>query len=78
MWRVDDEAFDWFVLREGRYEKLEPADTILKSPTFPGLYLDMEALLGGDMRKVLNVLQEGIGSKEHEKLIGELEARAKD
>ena len=77
VWRVDDEAFDWFVLREGRYERLKPTDGILKSPTLPGLELDEEALLNGDMRKVLNVLQEGVGSKEHEAFVESLEARAR-
>ncbi len=77
VWRIDDEAFDWFVLNEGRYERLEPADGILVSKTFPGLRLDVEALLRGDMARVLSVLQEGIRTKEHEAFVGELGSRAK-
>ena len=41
VWRVIDRAIDWFVLRAGRYERLEPeADGILRSEVFPGLWLD--------------------------------------
>ncbi len=77
VWRIDDEAFDWFVLNEGRYERLEPATSILTSRTFPGLQLDAEALLRGDTARVLNVLQEGIGTKEHEAFVKGLGARSK-
>ena len=75
MWRVDDEAFDWFVLNKGRYERLEPSDGVLVSKTFPGLRLDAEALLRGDMARVLNVLQEGVGTAEHKAFVEELGTR---
>jgi Uma2 family endonuclease len=66
VWRVLDRAFDWFVLREGRYEPLEPgADGVLRSTVFPGLWLDAGALLAGDLQRVLAVVQEGLRSKEH-------------
>ena len=75
VWRIDDEAFDWFVLNEGKYEKLEPAAGILTSQTFPGLQLDAEALLRGDMARVLSVLQEGVGTAEHKAFVEGLGAR---
>ena len=75
VWRIDDEEFDWFILNEGRYEKLEPATGILTSRTFPGLRLDAEALLRGNMAHVLRVLQEAIGTKEHEAFVEGLGAR---
>jgi Uma2 family endonuclease len=64
--RVLDQQIDWFVLREGRYEKISPAeDGFLRSTVFPGLWLDPSALLRGDLAKVLAVVQQGLNSPEH-------------
>jgi Uma2 family endonuclease len=66
VWRVLDAAFDWFVLRDGRYEPLAPdEDGILKSRAFPGLWLDPAALLGGDLARVIEKLNQGLASPEH-------------
>ncbi len=66
VWRVLDEAIDWFVLRDDRYEPMAPAaDGILRSAVFPGLWLDAAALLTGDLAKVFEVLKQGIESEEH-------------
>jgi hypothetical protein len=68
---------DWFVLREGRYEKLPVGtDGILRSTVFPGLWLDPTALLKGDLAMVLAVLQRGIQSPEHAEFVARL-ARAR-
>ena len=57
---------DWFVLQPDRHEALQPDERgILKSTVFPGLWLDVQALLADDMRRVLDVLHEGIGTAEH-------------
>ncbi|MDJ0736724.1 MAG: Uma2 family endonuclease [Nostocaceae cyanobacterium] len=61
IWRVDDQELDWFRLREGKYIQLEPNDEgIISSEVFPGLWLDKQALLTGDLAKVLAVLQQGM------------------
>jgi hypothetical protein len=66
VWRVEDRAVDWLALRDDRYEPLAPrADGILCSEVFPGLWLDPEALIGGDSPRLVAVLQEGIASPEH-------------
>ncbi|AMV36404.1 Uma2 family endonuclease [Planctomyces sp. SH-PL62] len=66
VWRVLDGAFDWFVLREERFEPLSPdSEGILKSLVFPGLWLDPTALLAADMPRVLAVLNQGVASPEH-------------
>jgi Uma2 family endonuclease len=66
VWRVRDQAIDWFALRQGQYEKL-PADSdgIIRSDVFPGLWLHGPALLAGDMAQVLKVLEQGVRTKEH-------------
>jgi hypothetical protein len=41
------------------------ANGLLKSGVFPGLWLDAAALLRGDKKALLAVLQRGLGSPEH-------------
>ena len=66
VWRVLDGAIDWFVLREGEYERLPlQADGTLRSEVFPGLWLDPKALVEGDLSRVLNVLGLGIADPTH-------------
>jgi Uma2 family endonuclease len=65
IWRVLDEAIDWFRLRKGAYVPLETTDGILRSEIFPGLWLDPKALLAGDMKRVLAVVDQGIAAPEH-------------
>ena len=65
VWRVLDRAIDWFVPRGGQFVPLAPAGGLLKSEVFPGLWLDPEALVAGDMTRVLAVLQQGLNSPEH-------------
>ena len=66
VWRTQDEEIDWFVLREGQFERLPPdADGILRSRQFPGLWLDPEAMTSGRLKQVIEVLQQGLASPEH-------------
>ncbi|BAY24167.1 hypothetical protein NIES2100_39600 [Calothrix sp. NIES-2100] len=67
VWRVYDGEFDWFKLQEGEYIQLTPnADGVICSQVFPGLWLDKAALLTGNLAKVLEVLQQGLASAEHQ------------
>ena len=65
VWRVRDQAIDWFTLREGRYEPLAPIDGVLRSQIFPGLWLDPAALIREDLAAAIQVLQRGLASPEH-------------
>ena len=76
VWRVEDGAFDWFVLDEGRYVRLEPEDGVLESRVFPGLMLNVDALLKDDMQEVMKTLQDALQSEVHEAFVEALEARA--
>lgn len=66
VWRVRDQAIDWFVLRHGDYEQL-PANAAgnYESEVFPGLWLDPAAMIRGDLARVLQVLDDGIKSPSH-------------
>jgi Uma2 family endonuclease len=66
VWRVGDDAIDWFVLRGGQYEQLSPGpDGAYRSEIFPGLWLDAAALIAGDLGRVLAVVQQGCATPEH-------------
>jgi Uma2 family endonuclease len=73
VWRVGDDAIDWYILRTGRYELLQPdPDGIYRSGIFPGLWLDPTALVAGDMGRVLVVVQQGAATAEHEAFVRRL------
>jgi Uma2 family endonuclease len=75
VWRTADSVIDWFVLKRKKYVPLTPdTEGRLKSETFPGLWLDVPALLAGDMVRVLQVVQEGIASAEHAAFVAKLQA----
>jgi hypothetical protein len=66
VWRVQDAAIDWFVLREGRFDRLLPdADGVTRSDVFPGLWLDTAALLSSDLARVHAVLRDGLADPTH-------------
>lgn len=58
VWRVLDGTVDWFALRDGVYVPLAPDAGVLKSEAFPGLWLDVAALLRGDLPRLVEVLNE--------------------
>ena len=73
VWRVLERAVDWFVLRAGQYERLVPdAEGLLRSEIFPGLWLDVAALLRGDVAGVLAAVQRGLASPEHNAFVARL------
>lgn len=73
VWRVYEQEFDWFRLREGEYIKLQAnTEGIICSEFFPGLWLDKAALLAGNLAKVLEVLQWGLAHSEHKTFVKQL------
>ena len=76
-WLVYERRIDWFVLTEGKYELLESSPRrVFQSPTFPGLWLDAEALLAGNLPGVLTTLQEGLDSDAHRTFAAILKEKA--
>lgn len=75
VWRQSEQALDWFRLEGGQYLKLSPdAKGIVRSRVFPGLWLDVSALLAGNMKKVLAVLRNGLATSEHAAFVKKLAA----
>jgi len=68
VWRTAEREFDWFRLEVEEFRPVQPdAHGILRSATFPGLDLDVQALLALNAAKVLATLQRGLKSKAHAK-----------
>jgi Uma2 family endonuclease len=77
VWRVDDGEIDWFVLRDGRFERLAvDATGCYQSEIFPGLRLDVAALVRGDMLAVYQAVQQGVATPEHAAFVQHLAAAA--
>ncbi|WNF16498.1 Uma2 family endonuclease [Microcystis aeruginosa] len=73
VWRFYEQEIDWFRLQAGEYIKLEPdSDGIMRSQILPGLWLDKNALLMGDLGKVLVILQRGLETSEHQDFVNKL------
>lgn len=74
--QIYEQRVDWFRLREGVYQPLEPdAAGLLASDIFPGLCLDPAAFWAGDMARVLAVLQEQLVAPTHAAFVAHLQAR---
>ena len=70
VWRVEESAIDWFTLQRGEYVRLPLNKSgVFQSNVFPGLWLDPEAMIRGDLPTVLKVLGDGIASPEHEAFV---------
>jgi Uma2 family endonuclease len=73
VWRIYDEQIDWWQLDEGEYQPLTPDDSgIIHSQVFPGLALNVHALLKGDLAAVLATLQSALSSEDHTAFVARL------
>lgn len=73
VWQVYENRLDWFYLADGDYQSLPmDADGMIRSATFPGLWLAVTALLQGNIAEVLAGLQAGIQSPEHQQFVAGL------
>jgi hypothetical protein len=73
VWRTADRALDWFSARGGALDRREPDERgVLRSEVFPGLWLNVPALLRDDGQALLGTLQEGLATPEHADFLGRL------
>lgn len=74
IWRVYDNAMNWFYLQEEEYIELQPNDDgVICSQVFPGLWLAKDALLERDIAKVLNTLQQGLATSQYQNFVQQLD-----
>lgn len=79
VWRTTEKTFDWFVLTEGVYQRQTPGtDGCCHSVTFPGLTLNIPALLDQNGASVLATLNAAIKSQAHRKFAARFAARKGD
>ncbi|MEO1146045.1 MAG: Uma2 family endonuclease [Cyanobacteria bacterium J06638_22] len=75
VWQVFEQKIDWFRLVAEDYVSLAVnEDGVICSQVFPGLWLDVAAMLSGDMQRVLAVLQQGLTSDAHQAFVNKLAA----
>lgn len=75
VWSVYESQIEWFELREGSYVLLNPDEEgTVYSRVFPGLSLNISALLAGDLAAVLRQLQQGFGTSDHQDFIAGLQS----
>jgi Uma2 family endonuclease len=66
VWRMLDREIDWFVLRDGMFEKQNPDSAgLLRSQVFPGLVLDPAAMIAGNLKAVAASQTSALNSPEH-------------
>lgn len=77
VWRVEDQAVDWFILRGSTFERLNPgADGVYRSEHFPGLWLDPAALVRGDYATLSRIALDGIAGTAHTAFVEKLRKAA--
>jgi hypothetical protein len=73
VWRVWDRAIDWLRFAETGTVPLTPgANGISRSLAFPGLWLDVPALIRNDRQQILNAVTQGVQSQEHRAFVEQL------
>lgn len=72
VWQVSEQIIDWFRLRDGKYLKLQSERNIIKSEVFPGLWLATDSILQGDLAQVLEIVQTGLATTEHQNFVNYL------
>lgn len=77
VWQTFENRLSWWRWQAEEFVLIEPdGDGIIRSSAFPGLWLNVAALLEGQMIEVLNVLQAGIANLEHQAFVQKLAGRS--
>jgi len=76
VWQTKKKSIDCFVNREGQFEPAEITDGVFKSYVFQGLWIDVVALVAGNLDKVRATSAAGLADPSHAKFKRKL-ARAK-
>jgi Uma2 family endonuclease len=72
---LDPDEVYWFKQEGGSLVQVQPdADGLYRSAFLPGLWLDPDALIRGDTRRLRQVLDLGFATPEHAAFVAELAA----
>jgi Uma2 family endonuclease len=73
VWSFFDRELFWFRWQEEQYRRLLPdANGVIASHIFPGLRLNVNALLNNELAQVLGDLQSGLATPEHAAFVQQL------
>jgi Uma2 family endonuclease len=77
IWGLEERSFRWLSLHDGRYVEL-PMDQngIIRSEVFPGLWLDAQAMLSGDGKRIIASTEPGRSSPEYLAMIERLSQKS--
>ena len=68
---ISDSRLRWFDLRAN--QELSPGpEGIIRVRCFPGLWIQVDALLASDFRRSMDTLQQGLGAAEHVAFVQQL------
>jgi Uma2 family endonuclease len=71
-----ERAIEWFRLDNRDYSPMaRDADGVIRSETFPGLWLNVPAFFRDEGARMFATLQQGLQSPEHARFVAELQAR---
>lgn len=77
VWQVAERAIRWLSWQEGDYLSLTPDDRgLIGSRVFPGLNLNVTALLKGDLAEVLAEVQRGLATAAHQDFVERMDQRS--
>jgi Uma2 family endonuclease len=75
VWRVIDEAVDWFVLENSQFQPLKADENgIYRSRAFPGLWLNVPALFRRDAEQLWATLDAGMATGEYREFADRVKA----
>ena len=74
---VPERRLYWFDLRADRELSID-ADRVLRVRSFPGLWIDSDALWADDLTKLLATSEQGLATTEHAEFVKKLAARSPD
>lgn len=77
--RVEDAAVDWFLLEQSAYSRQQPdPHGCLHSRIFPGLCLDVAALLRGDLTALRTAVERATATEQHAAFVQRLRSTRPD
>jgi Uma2 family endonuclease len=74
VWLVEEQELRWYILQNSEYALQESDEFgIMKSQIFPGLHLDVNALLRSNMSQVLATLRQGMSDGAYQDFVRDLQ-----
>lgn len=68
---LKDQTTHWFDLSRDEQRPL-PEDRILRSFSFPGLWIDTDAVLARDLGRIMDTLNQGLATTDHAEFVAKL------